>query len=97
MGKEDFKGFIEFLTWHLQVTDGIYPMSIQIQNPKVKEALAQLSPSDSRKVKRKFRKVWRKANEDLNRGIPTREDMLERKIVALRHYIKKALKAAVKA
>lgn len=89
---------IDIISWHLQVKDGLYPLSISCQKRNIEKFLNDLPLEESKKTRRKFRKAWRKILKKrifpypLKTGHPSLTDMHVRKIAVLQHYVKKAIK-----
>jgi hypothetical protein len=83
------------------VESGIVPYDITHQ--KILEALSSLSPDQQRVVKRKFRKMWRKAyrspshrllpryTRDRNRGVAPTRDETNRRRWAVYHMIEQSV------
>jgi hypothetical protein len=84
---------LELFIWHCQLQDGIYPISLYDQKANIAKKISD--HPDSLRIKRKFRKLWRKEAckagflYPLKMGPPTKKDMYERKLTVLSSYLKK--------
>jgi hypothetical protein len=55
----------KFFLYDVSLKEGIVPFDPQTHNVSISSALANLPEEESRKMKRKFRKLWRKARKNL--------------------------------
>lgn len=81
---------------------GVVPLTLQNLNHDVNKALAELPPDEARKMRRKFRKLWRKLTSvrfnltDSNgqKKKPDRRELLRRKQLVVFSLLRAAKKSA---
>jgi hypothetical protein len=91
---------VKALIWAEMVSSGIVPMesSIDRQQVKIEPCLDGLSQEDARRLKRKFRKLWRKHKSRYCRpGQPSVSMMRKRKNEVVREFVLQAVKVIKKA
>ena len=79
----------------MMVAEGIAPFSSRTVTNDVNRALIDVSPDEARKMRRKFRKLWRKISphlihkgKQLNK--PSKHELLSRKMNVLGHFSREA-------
>jgi len=81
----------------MMIAEGIAPLSSKTIRNDVNRALIDVSPDEARKMRRKFRKLWRKISPHMiHKGLcsnkPGKRELMCRKMNVFSHFLREAKK-----